>query len=111
MTANSVTNSRSRLERLPGPLGSSPNYNKRAQRRIHGVWNLSAFARARHRRARRGAFRRAGANLSLSPREDRRADFAGRRDRRFFARARAALLGNLGAAGAGREPPGSEPDR
>src|SRR6266581_2171582 len=92
-------------ERLEGPLGPSPNYNKRTTE------DFSAFARARHRRACRAAFPRASAKLPVSPGEDRRANFAGRRDRRLFARLGAALLGNLGAAGAGREPPGREPDR
>src|SRR6266702_1993635 len=59
-------------ERLPRPPGPSPNYNKRAQRRIHGVWNLGALARVPHRRARCSAFLRACANLPLAPGEDRR---------------------------------------
>src|SRR6266571_2139150 len=46
-------------ERLPRPPGPGPNYNKRAQRRIHGVWNLGALARVPHRRARCSAFPRA----------------------------------------------------
>src|SRR5713101_7030028 len=97
-------------EHLPGPLGPGPNYNERTTEGFQGVLDFSAFARVRHRRPSRGAFPRAGANLPLSPGEDRRADFAGRRDRRLFARPGAALLGNLGAAGAGREPPWGQPD-